>query len=102
VTGRLRVLLYLAAPPADPADVEAAYHTISKNLAGTPGLAGNELMRSVQRPTSYLVMSEWDDREAFYAWEQSTGHRETTAPLRPYQEQSWPDRWGVYEVLAAY
>lgn len=100
MSGPVRVLLYARAPEADPGAVERAYHEISRELAGTPGLVGNELLRSVHDPGSLAVLSEWRDKDAFDVWERSSGHRPATAALRPFQD---PVRgFGIYEVVGRY
>jgi len=103
VTGnRIRVLVYASTPDDTPDAVDDAYHRISVELAGTPGLVGNELMRSAVEPASYVVMSEWENLAAFQAWEQGQNHRNTTAPLRPYQDRRPGGPFGLYEVVASY
>lgn len=99
--GAVRVVVYARSPADDPVAVERAYHDISRELAGTPGLRGNELLRSVDDPHDFAVVSEWDNLMAFRSWEEGAGHRGTTAPLRPYQ-QARPERFGIYEVTAVY
>ncbi|UNO40774.1 antibiotic biosynthesis monooxygenase [Streptomyces sp. MST-110588] len=99
--GQLRVVLYASAPESDPAAVTAAYHRISGELAGTPGLLGNELLRSLARPREYAVVSYWSGAREFRAWEEGAGHRTATAPLRPYQSAA-DGAFGIYEVIAAY
>ena len=42
MSARVRVLIYATAPDADPGAVADAYHRVSRRLAGTPGLLGNE------------------------------------------------------------
>lgn len=99
---RVRVLVYAAAPTAEPEAVRDAYHRISLELDGTPGLLGNELMRSLTEPAGYIVMSEWASLAAFRTWETSASHRNTTAPLRPYQDSGRGSPFGLYEVTASY
>jgi heme-degrading monooxygenase HmoA len=99
---RIRVLVYVAAPPTAPDAVSRAYHRISAELAVTPGLIGNELMRSAAEPTGYVVMSEWANMAAFRAWEEGPGHRGVTAPLRRYQDERRGSPFGLYEVIASY
>jgi heme-degrading monooxygenase HmoA len=101
MTGRVRVVVYATAPAAEPDAVVRAYHEISAALRGTPGLLGNELLRSVLRPADYAVASEWADLPAFRDWEAGAAHRGTTAPLRPYQSAG-SSPFGVYEVIATY
>lgn len=100
---RVRVLIYAVAPDSDPDGVDAAYHRISTALRGVPGLLGNELLREVGREDAgFVVMSEWESMSAFQRWEQGADHRETTAPLRPYQDSSRGRSFALYEVTAAY
>lgn len=99
---RVRVLVYTAAPGTEPDAVAEAYHRISADLAGTPGLLGNELMRSAADSADYVVMSEWESLAAFRTWEEGQSHRNTTAPLRPYQDYRRGSPFGLYEVVASY
>lgn len=102
MSDRVRVLVYAAAPGGDIDAISRAYHTISRDLEGTPGLLGNELLRCVHDPDGFVVMSEWESLEAFRAWEGGAAHRDTTSPLRPYQDQRGGASFSVYEVAAAY
>ncbi|MFC4533226.1 antibiotic biosynthesis monooxygenase family protein [Sphaerisporangium dianthi] len=102
MSNRVRVLLHTLAPDEGPDGLVAAYHRISEELSGTPGLLGNELMHSVLDPGAFVVMSEWESLAAFRAWEEGAAHRPTTAPLRPYQDRRRQDRYGMYEVVARY
>lgn len=98
--GGVRVLLYHVAD--DAAGIEAAYHEASERLAGTPGLLGNELLRSVHAENGFVVVSSWADLAAFDAWEQGAGHKDQTAPLRPYRDLSLARPFAVYRVAATH
>ncbi|MEU6079081.1 antibiotic biosynthesis monooxygenase [Streptomyces sp. NPDC047108] len=100
--GRVRVMLYLRAAEADVPAVEEAYHRISKDLAGTPGLLGNELLREVTDPGAFAVLSEWESFAAFQTWESGSAHRGTTSPLRQYQDGERPSPFALFEVAAEY
>ncbi|MGP3949163.1 antibiotic biosynthesis monooxygenase family protein [Streptomyces sp. 7N604] len=100
--GRVRVLLYLRAAEADVPAVEEAYHRISKDLAGTPGLLGNELLRDLTAPGAYAVLSEWASLGAFRGWEAGSAHRGTTSPLRQFQDRERPSPFALLEVTAGY
>jgi heme-degrading monooxygenase HmoA len=101
--GEVRVLVYQAAPDEERLDaVRAAYHEVSKRLAGVPGMLGNELLRSPHDPSALVVMSRWASLAAFLEWEAGAGHREDTAPLRPYRDTRTSAPFAVYEVDAAY
>lgn len=96
----LRVLIFYASE--DTAGVETAYHESSKLLAGTPGLLGNELLRSVHDPVGFVVASSWRDRAAFDEWETGPLHKGQTEPLRPFLDTRAARPVGIYEVVAQY
>jgi heme-degrading monooxygenase HmoA len=100
MSGRVRVLLFHEAP--EPGALTAAYHAVSAELAGTPGLLSNELLTSVHDQTWVLVMSEWKDRESFDAWEKGAAHKGQTAPLRRFRDTRMPQPFGIFEVQAEY
>jgi heme-degrading monooxygenase HmoA len=102
VNGRVRVLVYARAESGDTEKVVAAYHRVSAELEGTPGLLANELLHSLAESCDFAVLSEWESEEAFLDWERGSAHRGTTAPLRPYQDTRHGRPFGVYRVTARY
>lgn len=106
-SGAVRVLLHHRAP-ADgygrlgPDGIIEAYHRVSAAMATVPGMAGNELLRSLPDPSRFVVVSNWSDMAAFSLWEQSTAHVGTTAPLRPFRDNTMDPPFGLYVVDAAY
>jgi heme-degrading monooxygenase HmoA len=42
------------------------------------------LLRSDDDPGAYVLLSEWESRAAFLAWEDALVHREATTPMRPF------------------
>jgi heme-degrading monooxygenase HmoA len=97
---KIRVMIWAIEPADAPGSVEAAYHQISGALVGTPGLLGNQLMRSIHDPSRFVVVSEWSSRAEYDVWERDPIHKPTTAPMRSLQD---PDRRPmVYEKIAAY
>lgn len=99
---RARVLVWYRAPQHDPAAIERAYEEVSRELAGTPGLLGNELLRSGDGSGRMLVMSEWESLDAFRTWEEGVHHRGATSPLRPYQDRGREQVFEIFEVAAAF
>lgn len=95
---RVRVLLYLRGADSEP--IERAYHRISGTLAGTPGLLGNELLRSPHDPAELAVLSEWASLEEFDAWERGPDHRASTAPLRDHQDGTRAKPFAIYQVVS--
>ncbi|MFE0155620.1 antibiotic biosynthesis monooxygenase family protein [Nonomuraea sp. NPDC059007] len=102
MSGRVRVMVHVRLPDDDPDAVSRVYHRISGELAGTEGLLSNELLRSTQDPRRCAVLSEWESLHAFRSWEQGAQHRDTTAPLRPYQDDAHGPSFAIYAVEAAY
>ncbi|GAA4561741.1 antibiotic biosynthesis monooxygenase [Micromonospora coerulea] len=97
----VRILLWHRVD-GDGAAVRDAYHRVSRALAGTPGLLGNQLLRSAVDPACFVVMSEWTSLTAFQDWEGGATHRGTTAPLRPYQDPRRQPPYEILETVAAY
>jgi len=100
-SGQLQVLLHHLAPDQG-TELTDAYHRVSAELAPVPGMLGNELLRSLTQPGGFVVVSRWADIDAFTRWEQGPGHRDATAPLRPYRDASMSRPFGIYQVDARY
>lgn len=98
----VRVFVSILATAPEEGAVERAYHSISRELRGTPGLRGNELLRSLTEPRTFIVLSYWASLAAFQEWESGSSHRSTTAPLRPYRRRGDGPGFGIYEVWASY
>ena len=79
-----RVMVFAAIQPGQGAAFESAYATVTAAVKGTPGHIRDELLREIDRPDHYILLSEWESIEAFRAWEDAPIHRETTTPMRPY------------------
>jgi heme-degrading monooxygenase HmoA len=78
-----------------------AFGAIARELRGTPGLLGSELLQACGDVGSVVVMSEWESMAAFRTWEEGATHRSTTAPLRPYQDRGRDRPFEIYEVAAS-
>ena len=79
----VRVMVRAQVRQADAVAFEAAFAEVTRKVRGTPGHLGDELLRG-DEPGSYILLSEWESREAFLAWEDAPIHRQTTTPMRPY------------------
>lgn len=99
MSGQVRVLLYYACN--DEAELTALHKQVSALLADVPGLLGSELLRSVDRLGTFVLMSRWSSFSEFQTWEQDPAHPVATSPLRVYQDKSMPKPFGFYEVVAA-
>lgn len=93
---KVRVLVWYRA--ADHDQIVRAYQQVDAGLAGTPGLMGSELIRSVTDPDSYAILSEWQSLEALRSWESGQGHQ-APEPLRLYSDRGRPGGgFGIYQV----
>jgi heme-degrading monooxygenase HmoA len=79
-----RVMVFARIGPDDRPAFEEAFATVSARVHGTPGHVRDELLRSDDDPGTYVLLSEWESREAFLAWEDAPVHREATTPMRPF------------------
>lgn len=100
MTDEVLVLVYHSA--ADAAAIEDAYREASREMSAVPGLLGNELLRGIDDPDGFVVVSRWRDLDAFREWERGARHQESTAPLRPYRDYRHGAPFAVYRVTAAY
>lgn len=60
------------------------YKAVTAKVKGTPGHIKDELLRDVSEGDSFILLSEWESKEAFLAWEDAPIHMNTTTPMRPY------------------
>jgi heme-degrading monooxygenase HmoA len=85
-----RVMVFAKIKPGEEAAFEAAFAEVTRKVKGTPGHIKDELLRddtepgSNDEPSSYILLSEWESKEAFLAWEDAPIHMQTTTPMRPY------------------
>jgi len=79
-----RVMVFAKIRPGEEAKFESAYSEVTGKVKGTPGHLRDELLHDVDKPGSYILLSEWESKEAFLAWEHAPIHMQTTTPMRPY------------------
>jgi heme-degrading monooxygenase HmoA len=96
--GGVRALVYYATQ--DSTSIEKSYHQVSRELAGVPGLCGNELLHSVHDPTRFIVLSRWSELAAFQQWESGSSHRNGAAPMRRFEDTRLDRPFGLYRVEA--
>ena len=73
-----------------------AYKGVTAKVKGTPGHIRDELLRQDGEQSKFILLSEWESKEKFLAWEDAPIHMQTTTPMRPY----WAGRVEriIYEV----
>jgi heme-degrading monooxygenase HmoA len=93
-----RVMVFAKIKPGEEEKFEEAYKEVTAKVKGTPGHINDELLRDDEDPSAYILLSEWESKEAFLGWEDAPIHMGTTTPMRPY----WAGRVErrIYEVAA--
>jgi heme-degrading monooxygenase HmoA len=85
-----RVMVFAKINRGDEEAFEAAYAQVTSNVRGTPGHVNDELLRRNEppdpdgEPCTYVLLSEWESKEAFLAWENAPVHTEKRNPMTPY------------------
>ncbi len=59
-------------------EFEALWAQVAERMCETHGHLRSRLFRDVQRPHSYMILSEWTDRDAFTAFTSSPTFRGVT------------------------
>jgi heme-degrading monooxygenase HmoA len=67
---------------------ERAFNQVLSSMNGMPGHVTSQLFREVGHNTRYLIMSEWNDKEAFDSFVKSDAFAKVTT-------------WGKEQVLSA-
>ncbi len=98
MAGPTRLVMYLRAPEGDPAPIHEAYQQIPWVTTPTPGLTGCTLLRDVDEPDRFMLVSDWESLEAYRTWQESPEHQEKPSALRPYQDRTRGRHYGVYGV----
>lgn len=85
MTRHARILLHAKVTSGSEAEFETAYRTVAERMQQAQGHIQDELIRNADGGTpSYVVMSEWESRDAFMTWFLNPRHHDTTAPMSPY------------------
>lgn len=71
------------------------YDRIRKSVAATPGHIVERLGEPVDDSRQWVITSEWETAEHFFAWQQSEEHRALVAPLRQWVDSTQSLRFRV-------
>ncbi|GAA3138219.1 antibiotic biosynthesis monooxygenase family protein [Streptomyces echinatus] len=71
------------------------YERLRKSVAGTPGHIVERLGAPADDSRQWVITSEWESADAFFAWQQSEEHQELVAPLREFVDQRQSLRFRV-------
>ncbi|MET9667229.1 antibiotic biosynthesis monooxygenase family protein [Streptomyces sp. NPDC006475] len=77
------------------------YDQIRKSVARTPGHIIDRLGEPVEEGSrQWVITSEWETPEAFFAWQQSDEHQQMVAPLRKWVDSTQSLRFRVVKETA--
>ncbi|NWF29397.1 antibiotic biosynthesis monooxygenase [Streptomyces sp. PKU-EA00015] len=71
------------------------YEQMRRSVARTPGHIVERLGRPVDDSRQWVITSEWETPEHFFAWQQSDEHRALVAPLRQWVDSTQSLRFRV-------
>ncbi|MCW2870225.1 antibiotic biosynthesis monooxygenase family protein [Actinacidiphila oryziradicis] len=71
------------------------YDRIRKSVARTPGHIIDRLGEPADGSRQWVITSEWETPEHFFAWQQSEEHRSLVAPLRKWVDSTQSLRFRV-------
>ena len=92
----VRVMVFASITPGKQEVFETAFAEVTRQVKGTPGHIRDELLQESGNPNNYILLSEWESKEAFLAWEDAPIHKQITTPMRPYWAGGVDRR--IYEV----
>ncbi|MGW4033156.1 antibiotic biosynthesis monooxygenase family protein [Streptomyces sp. NPDC004838] len=76
------------------------YDRIRKSVAGVPGHIVDRLGEPIDDSRQWVITSEWETPEHFFAWLRGDDHRALLAPLRAWVDQTQSLRYRVVQETA--
>ncbi len=64
------------------------YEQIGRQITTVRGHLGGQLCQSTEDPLQWIITSEWQTPEHYYAWLEGDGHHELVAPLHACVRES--------------
>lgn len=92
----VRASLYMKVKAGRGEEFERTWRAIADEVRKAPGNVRQALTRDPDDPDSFVVTSDWDNREAFHAFETSPEQDDLTAPLRDLRDSA---RMTVHELV---
>ncbi len=92
----VRATLYMKVKNGRGSDFEREWRAIAEQVRQVPGNLRQTLERDPEDPDSFVVTSDWSDREVFGQFERSPEQDDLTAPLRELRASA---RMTVHELI---
>ncbi|GGZ64653.1 hypothetical protein GCM10010387_67270 [Streptomyces inusitatus] len=74
-----------------------AYERIRKSVAAVPGHLIDRLGEPIDDSRQWVISSEWETPEHFFAWQQGEDHRALLEPLRVWVDQTQSLRFRIIQ-----
>ncbi|AXI80846.1 antibiotic biosynthesis monooxygenase family protein [Peterkaempfera bronchialis] len=94
---KLRVLFLIRLAEGGREGFLSAYESIRHSVADVPGHILDQLGAPVDDSRQWVITSEWETPEHFFAWQQSEEHRALVAPMGAWIEKAESLRFRVVE-----
>ena len=95
---RGRVVFLLKLKPGMSDEFLKAYEGVRHEIAGgVKGHIVDQVCQSAEDPDRWLITSEWDSVEDFYAWEATEEHRDQARPMRECMAEAQSFKFVVRE-----
>jgi len=78
----IRALLSIKIKPGREEEFERVWLGVAERVRAEPGNLRQTLLRDPADPCGYIIMSDWESREAFTRFERSPAQDALTAPIR--------------------
>ena len=92
----LRATLNMKVKAGREADFEQAWRAIAAQVRLVPGNIRQALLRDPKDPSSFVLSTDWESRDAFSRFERSPEQDALTAPLRELRESA---SMAVYDLV---
>jgi heme-degrading monooxygenase HmoA len=78
------MLLFASIHPDQENAFETAFAEVRRTVATVPGHLNDELLRERDERGRYVLVSDWESRDACLEWLRSPDHEAMTGPVQPY------------------
>jgi heme-degrading monooxygenase HmoA len=92
----VRTILRMRAREGCAQEFERAWRSAAAHISRVPGSLRQELIRDIEDPRTFLIVSDWADSAALEAFGPSAARERLTAALRDLRESG---EKATYEVL---
>lgn len=84
----IRFVVTVRLKPGTEEDFVAAYQAMHERVErGIAGHVSHQLCRSLDDPQDWIITSEFESRQTWRAWDESSEHRALIAPFRQFFER---------------